>query len=283
MHDMPPVTPPPGPHRDLADSRSGTQAIDRALSVLDCFEAAEADLALSHVALQADLPVSTTYRILQALTRAGYLHQTDTGYAVGQRVSSLAKSAAPFDLQDASPYLYALAARIKLSVTLGVPDGGSVQTLVTARPIAPWCAAQIPSAREPLHASALGKVVLAFDPDDPRAAVRRLGPLPAFTERTHTSPSALATDVGEVRRAGYALADGERTPGVRAVAVPVFGPGRDMVGAIGIQAMSVRLTNDKVRELLPYLWAVADEIKDRLPRPGHAQPGLPDDIDAIGF
>jgi DNA-binding IclR family transcriptional regulator len=258
-----------------SEGRSGTQAIERALRVLDTFGHAGPELTVSQVAFRVALPVSTTHRILQALTRGGYLHHSRGSYNVSSRVEALARAAAPLDTQDAAPYLYALAAGLKCTVTLGVRDLGRVRTLVTARPAAQWVgAAQIPAPWESLHASALGKAILAFASNDLRGAVEGLGALEAFTLHTQTSADRLVGDLDLVRNVGFAIADEERTVGVRAVAVPVYASDRKVVGALGVQDMAQRFTNQKVRELAVVLRQAAQEIGVRLARPGGPAPML---------
>ena len=78
--------------------------------------------------------------------------------------------------------------------------------------------------RVPIHASAMGKMLLALT-DDPAAEVAALGALERFTERTLTDPGALLAELDTIRRRGWSLNDGERDPGVRAVAVAIPGTG----------------------------------------------------------
>jgi DNA-binding IclR family transcriptional regulator len=72
--------------------------------------------------------------------------------------------------------------------------------------------------RRPLHSTALGKVLLAWG----HLQVTDLAPLRALTNRTITDPSQLATEIQRVRKAGYALNDGESAVGIRTVAVPIL-------------------------------------------------------------
>jgi DNA-binding IclR family transcriptional regulator len=241
--------------------RSGAQAVERAIKVIDCFGDGDLELTLSETARQAELPVSTTYRIIQALVRGGLLErQTRDRYRVGTGLAALARPAsARLGVDEAAPHLYALAAGIKLTVSLGIAHDHEILTVLSARPPVRWCTHQIPDPREPLHATAMGKTVMAFVPEGPRVAAERLGALDPFTGRTHTSPTDLLADLDEVRRRGFAVSDEERTDGVRAVAVPVFAAGHKMVGAMGVQALSKRLTDELIRDIVPALWHFAGE------------------------
>lgn len=248
-------------------ARTGSQAVERAISVLDCFTTGEPRLSLRQVAKRTNLPASTAHRIAQALVRGGLLERDGRdGYQVSPGLVVLARPVlSRMRLDAAAPLLYQLAARINLTVSFGVPGDVDLLTVLSARPTAHFCAHQLPSEHEPLHASALGKAVLAFGQPGPRAAVRDQGRLERFTSRTHTSTAELMTDLSEVRLRGFALSDEERTDGVRAIAVPVFSLDPDIaVGAIGVQARSRRLTDHLVHDLVPALQYVAREVGRQL-------------------
>ena len=90
---------------------------------------------------------------------------------------------------------------------------------------------QPPGTFVPVHASAIGKALLAFAPD-PAAEVAELAELATFTAATLTSRDALLADLERTRRRGWALNDGERFAGVRTMAAPVLdGSGQAWAGA----------------------------------------------------
>lgn len=242
-------------------ARSGSQAVERALLVLDCFEG-DRSLALSDLAAESGLPLSTTHRILQALCRSGYLVRRADVYRVGPRVPALLPRA-DLTIDEVVPHLYALAAGVRLAVSLGVQSRSAVARVVSARPPVEHCAAQLPGDTEPLHATAMGKVLLAFSPDGPSAALRGLGELESFTPRTPTSYAELLAQLIEVRRRGFAIGDQERTDGVRELAVPVVGDA-GVVAALGVQARPERLTHDLIRRILPPLHRAAAEAGKRI-------------------
>ena len=86
--------------------------------------------------------------------------------------------------------------------------------------------------RVPAHCTALGKVLLAFDPDAFDAAIS--SELPALTERSITDSSALAAQLVRVRRQGVAYDDQEAALGLTAVAAPLFGVGDRAVAALSV-------------------------------------------------
>lgn len=243
--------------------RSGAQAVERAISVLDCFSTGEAQLGLSQLATRANLPTSTAYRIAQALVRGGLLErQGRDGYRVSAGMVALVRPVlSRLRVDAAAPMLYKLAARTKLTVSLGVAGERDFITVISARPPAGYCPDQLPAEHEPWHASALGKVMLAFGRSGTGGVLRCRDGLERYTERTITSPDDLLAEVAEIRRRGFATVDGERQPGVRAVAVPVFGSSRDLaVAAMGVQSVAEQLTDQAVTDLVPALQYFAREI-----------------------
>ncbi|MCW2735837.1 IclR family transcriptional regulator C-terminal domain-containing protein [Nocardioides sp.] len=84
------------------------------------------------------------------------------------------------------------------------------------------------------------------------------------TERTVTDPAALAAELETARRCGWAGSDAERTPGIRAVAAPVFDHTGMAVGALGLSVPSVRMDDARADELGARAAAVAWEVSEAL-------------------
>lgn len=232
-------------------ARSGAQAVERAIKVLDCF-ADSTELSLTHLAETSGLPKSTTYRIVEALVRGGLLDRDERAnrYRVGLRAAALGRRAlGPFGLDDVLPQLYALAAGIELTVSLGIVDAEHVVTVFSARPPSGFRDDQLPAARQLLRTSAMGKAVLAFDGATARAMA---SPRP--------EPTAIERDLELVRRQGFALSTLVAEDTVRAVGVPVFSGRREVWGALGVQARVVRLTDERVEQIVPGLQRFAGAI-----------------------
>ncbi|MEU8899580.1 IclR family transcriptional regulator [Nocardia sp. NPDC048505] len=226
--------------------RSGSQAVERAIHLLHCFEGDDPEFSLSELAHMAGVPVSTAHRLAQALVRGRLLEQdpaTDR-YRVGQGLASLARPALTrLGIDSAAPHMYALAAGIKITASLSVVDAGDAVTILQARPPVLFCNNQLPRPRQPLRSSAAGHALLAYT-----ATGQRRVP-----------------DLDLVRRKGFAIEEIAVEDPVRSVAVPVFGPGRQVWGALSVQARSARLTDELVREILPAMQHFAARIGSVVP------------------
>lgn len=201
----------------------GAQAVRRALQLLQGFGEAGSSASVTDLARRSGLTLSTTHRLLKVLAAEGFLTQDpDTArYQLGPAVIELGRLAyRRRALQRAEPELADLALRTGATADLAlrwgayavIVSGGSVEH------------DQPGGLRRPLHSTALGKVLLAWSPDEER--LDELGPLEPLTSRTITDPASLADELARVREQGYAVNDGESALGVRTIAVPV----RDAAG-----------------------------------------------------
>ena len=155
-------------------------------------------------------------------------------------------------LAHALPVLEELARATGESVNLGQRLGNEVLVVLDVASSQSLRFDQPPGTRVPIHTSAMGKCLLAWDVD-PAASLQRLGDLAGLTDRTITDRDRLAAELHDVRARGWAINDEERITGVRALAVPVDDGAGHAVAAIAVQGPSLRLVparfDDVVREL----------------------------------
>ena len=103
------------------------------------------------------------------------------------------------------------------------------------------------------HATAVGKVLLAFD----RGRSGASGPLTRYTERTVVDADALARELDAVRRRGWAEAAGERDRDLNAIAAPVFARDGSLAAILGVQGPASRLTRTRMRSMRGALLSAA--------------------------
>ena len=108
------------------------------------------------------------------------------------------------------------------------------------------------------HATAAGKVVLAFTLPETRALPER--PLTAYTPRTITDRDLLASQLRAIREHGIAEAVGEREPDLAALAAPVLGRGGVLIAILGLQGPATRLPATTRKALRAPLLAAAAEL-----------------------
>lgn len=104
----------------------------------------------------------------------------------------------------------------------------------------------------PLHASASGKVFLAYIAKAERDHILKQTRLPAYTEKTITDINLLEKEIIQVRLQGYILSDGEYGD-FREIAVPVVGFGDKIVGALSVIGLIEKLSDREIKEIVKHL------------------------------
>jgi DNA-binding IclR family transcriptional regulator len=226
----------------------GRSVISKVVSLFEAFGPAEPELSLGELARITGLPVSTTYRLASELVDWGGLERAaGSGYRIGMRLWELG-SLAPrtAELREvALPYMQDLGAATRENVHLAVREGHEALYVdtIAGRSAVPTLSRR--GGRLPLHATGVGKVLLAHAPDPLLQELLDAG-LERFTPHTIVEPARLRRTLTETRRTGIACAREEMSLGSRSVASPVTGPGGDVVAALGLV---VRTGKGDVRRL----------------------------------
>ncbi|MES2463099.1 MAG: IclR family transcriptional regulator [Armatimonadota bacterium] len=222
-----------------AGSSDAASAADRMLDILEYLETQDEPQTLTQIVQGLGLPKASAHRLLTTLRTRGYIDQARArgGYGLGLRVLRLAARAREkLDLASiAQPFLRQLAEATGESCQLSVRSGS--QALCIARAVSPShpgvsLTGSVGSVF-PLHAAAVGKVLLAYAP----AAERELylaRPLTPYTPHTHIALDALAAELDSVCLAGLARDREEYKRGLSALAAPIFDEGAEVVAALAL-------------------------------------------------
>jgi DNA-binding IclR family transcriptional regulator len=196
---------------------------------------------LTEIARLTCLPVSTAHRLVTELAGWGVLERTEEStFRVGLPIKAMAerRSYTPAIIESARRVLEDLVTAARTGATLGIlTDTGIayIEKRCDHSPVTTF--AQTP--RLPVHATALGKALLAFSPDDIVDGVIGAG-LRAYTPSTVTDPERLRRCLASIRLTRVAISRWEFHPGISAVAAPVFGAGGIAVAALGLNVANIR-------------------------------------------
>ena len=202
--------------------QAGTSVTSRALGILSAFDEQHRAMSLSQIATRADLPLATTHRLLGELFRWGALERLPSGdYVIGRRIWDIGHLA-PAETglrQVAEPFLHDLYGATLATVHLAVREGTEVVYLDRLRGNQSVPVVSKVGGRLPLHATGVGKVLLAHAPDEVQEAV--LSSLPRITPYTITQPGVLRRQLRQVLDRGYATTREEMSLGACSIAVPI--------------------------------------------------------------
>lgn len=219
---------------------AGRTTSSRLLSLLAAFSSPRPVLPLSELARLSGLPVATTHRLAAELVEWGALERLPDGrFQVGLRLWQVgALAPAQRDLRAvAVPFMENLYEATHENVQLAVRDGAEVLYLDKISGAASVDTITEVGGRAPLHATAAGKIILAFSEPELFAAVTANG-LSRSTPYTITLPGVLARTLRKVQQTGVAYVLEERTFGASAVAAPVFGPDGTLVASLSVVVRS---------------------------------------------
>jgi DNA-binding IclR family transcriptional regulator len=214
----------------------GVSVTTRVLRVLDAFSPEHAALSLSDLAHRADLPLTTTHRLVGELAGWGALERgADGRYRIGLRLWEVA-TLAPRGIglrAAAMPFLEDLYEATRQNVHLAVLDGTEA---VYVERLSGRGAIRVISrvgGRLPLHATGVGLALLAHAPASVQEEVLS-GVLHRYTAKTLTAPRALRRTLAEIRRTRVAISDGLLDLAALSVAAPVTGPDGEVVAALSV-------------------------------------------------
>jgi IclR family transcriptional regulator, acetate operon repressor len=221
---------------------NGTQAVDRAARLLSEVVHAADPVTFTELTTVTGLAKSTTSRLMLALERNHLVRRDDHGrFLPGEMFVSFAwRGGADTSLVAvAQPFLDRLGKATNETINLGIAAGTVVEQIAQVDCTyliggTNWVGRPVP-----LHASGLGKVLLAYGAAKP---VR--GHLESCTPKTITTEAALRAELAAVRARGYAVTDEELELGLIAFAAPVFRYDGAVVAALSVSAPTSRMTRE---------------------------------------
>ena len=242
------------------------QSVDRAIDLLKAVSATRTPRTVGELADTCGLNRSTAWRLLMTLEHHGLIDRdaATQRYVIGYEVLRLAASASAHELiaSRARPIMDRLAQDSEETVSLVVltPRGVVAIDQSDTRNIA---TVSVIGVHLPLHATASGKLRLAYASEAEREELLIL-PLELLTDQTQTDAAALAQELEQVSRHGYAFESEEFEPGVASVAAPIFDSRGHVAASISISGLAARLPKSRLRELAPLVKQAGEEISDEL-------------------
>lgn len=239
------------------------QSLDRALALLKLLSASEG-MTLSELATAGGEAAATVYRALVTLQAHGMIEMEEPGqvWHIGAgafRIGSAFLRRANVAERARQPMDRLMQATGE-TVALGIEADGRVMHLAQIESRQAVRAYFPEGSPGPVHASALGKALLAWYPEDRVEAILAREGLEKFTSLTITSESTLMRDLVRIRDRGFAVDDQEGADGMRAVAAPIFNAYGEPVAAIAVAGPAFRVSLSDSTRFGAMVRAAADEV-----------------------
>lgn len=228
---------------------SQVKSVDKAMYLLELLLKQRRPMTLQELSKTSGIPKSTIHAILSTLRDHSIIQQQEDGkYYLGVRLFECGCAvAAEWDIAKvAHPHLVQLAEQTDSSSFLAIMD--SNECIIFDQYIPPSGSGlqirQEPGSRQPLHATAQGKLFLSsFSNADVLHRLNIRG-MQAFTRHTITDPDKFLWELDNIRQRGYALEDGEHKIGMRAIAAPVYDQNNQLKYAVGVVGLFSRVSSD---------------------------------------
>lgn len=250
-------------------------SLQRGLRLLQLFAQSERGLTAKQVTKLSGLPFSTVHRFLVNLETAGYLNCSGEGvYYLGVACFEVGQAAVgQLDIRRLSlPYLQELNQQTRETIHLTVRHGlFAVYVEKLDSPEQLRIHSRI-GASVPLYCTAVGKVMLAFTPQEEREKLLRQLELQRLTPNTVGNMQELRTELYRVQKNGYACDLEEHELHIRCVAAPIWDHTGGIHASLSITAPMVRMPVSRLRQLAPLIQQAGLRISREL---GYQAPKLP--------
>ena len=247
--------------------RTRLSSVANSLRLIRAFSEDHYEIGISDLAKRLGLAKSTVHRLASTLLDQGMLEQNagDGKYRLGLalfELGTLVRRKMDFTT-EARPFLRTLLEKTGETVHLGILDHDSVLYVISLESKQALRMGSKVGTRVPVHATAVGKALLAFQPEEEIARIIARG-LPASAPNTIADAKALQRELAGIRARNYALDDEESEVGLRSIAAPVRNDSGNVIAAISIAGPVHRLTRKTLLGWARELVEAAEAVSQRL-------------------
>ena len=233
------------------------QTIARVMLILDTLAQYPQGLGLGNLAQNVDLPKGTTHRLISSLAHFDLVRQDPYSkhYMLGFKLVELGNVLLDqVDLRnEARPIILDLAEKVQETIHLVIRDHHKALYIDKVNLYTSGSGLQMVSrlgSHIPLHCSSVGKVLMAYLPEDLRDDIIHKTGLQRRTNNTITDPDELKAHLQKVRRQGFAIDNEENEKGIRCVAAPIRDESGSVTAAISISGPATRISLENIHHSL---------------------------------
>ncbi|WP_156291854.1 IclR family transcriptional regulator [Oceanobacillus salinisoli] len=246
------------------------KTLDLALKVIRMFTKDKPVWGGRELANELQMDHAKIYRILETFEANNFIYQDPVTKKYSLGLAALELGMTMYDglniKEIITPVLDELSQKTGESVFLTVLDKNEAVTLETVEPKNKVKFSVSVGSRAPLYVGASYRSILAYMSEEFIEQYIEKCQFEQFTENTMTDPDDLRNELKRIKKQGWAMSEGEYTPEVIAIAVPLFDRANGIIGSVTVSGPVFRMSDERVREFLPLLQETKDEVEDIITR-----------------
>jgi DNA-binding IclR family transcriptional regulator len=257
--------------QDMAnqDGASLVQSVERALSILSCFSDSEPQLRVADLSRRLGLAQSTVSRMIATMESLGFVERDPVSGLVGPGLQLITLAGVALNQMDvqrqAQSELSAVAVDLGLAANLAILRNDRIFYLSTAEGPKAHKMFTMIGKNNPVHCTAMGKVLVAHLPDDQREQLLRRITYPSFTPNTVTSAAQMQAEVNRIVEQGYGMEREELAFGRACIAAPIRAASGEVVASASISGpLSALALEERQASLVSRVIEMTDRISRRL-------------------
>ncbi len=251
----------------MEETRKIIHSVDKAAVLIETLMRSHTPLTLKEIASLTGCPKSTVHGLLSTLIAHEMIRQDAEGrYSLGIRLYECGRAVSSgWDISERThPYIERLSSSVDAGAFIAYFDGANVITIDRCTGGGSLQIIPESGVRQPLHATAQGKLFLATLPQKDALRLARNKGLTQYTPHTIITPEDLAADLSAIRVRGYAIEDGEHRVGLRAAAAPLRIGDSGVKYAVGIIGLFRRVSSDEFQSACGELLNTAEEMEKEI-------------------
>lgn len=227
------------------------------------------EISLNELSKRLSMPKSTLYRFLQTMVQLGYVAQdkNSTKYVLTHRLFQLSSNFFSYKdlIKIADKEMRLLESKVNETINLGVLKGAHVvyiHKITSVRHVS--CTGTYVGSESPVHCTALGKVLLAWKPQDEILSIIKTMTFEGLTKNTITDSKQFIKELKHTQKKQYAIDNQEQEDGLICLAMPIFDMFGFVVAGLSISLPSSRFSEMLKKEYLESLSKITQKISHRL-------------------
>ena len=244
-------------------SKNLNQSIIKAFTLLDAFTTDKKEWGVRELATKSGYNKSTTYRLLSTLVSLKVVQQNENEkYSLGSKLFELGNRVPLYQslINETKAPIRDIAIAIQETVLYGVLKDNQVFYINKAESIQGLKISTSVGSYQSIHATAIGKVLLAFSSETKKESILKSINFTAITRNTITKKNAFISALEKIKKQGYALDLEEFELGLICVAIPIFNKNNKLIGSISASGPSSRFELKNVSNYISILKNGAQKI-----------------------